>query len=379
MRLRIPGHIPALVVALPVMIAFGIAIAQTTKAPAKTPAATARAAKAEPRSPDGKRYLAQPLVTKIFAADPSAHVFNGRIYVYPSHDVDAGIPDDDLGNQYAMHDYRVLSMDRPGGPVTIHPVGIDVKQIPWASKQTWAPDAAYKNGIYYLYMPARDKQGVFRIGVATSKSPTGPFKAEALPIRGSFSIDPAVFSDTTGESYMYFGGIWGGQLQRWATGKFDPNGGDTDLKQDDKPALAPKVARMSADMKQFAEAPRDVRIVDEAGKPILGGDHDRRFFEASWMFKRGGKYYFTYSTGDTHFIAYAVGDNPYGPFRYTGHIMTPVQGWTTHHSIIAFKNRWWLFYHDTQLSNKNHLRSAKMTELSFNADGTIQQIDPFKD
>nr|WP_244655699.1 glycoside hydrolase family 43 protein [Sphingomonas sp. CFBP 13603] len=379
MRLRIPGHIPALVVALPVMIASGIAIAQTAKAPAKTPAATARAAKAEPRSPDGKRYLAQPLVTKIFAADPSAHVFNGRIYVYPSHDVDAGIPDDDLGNQYAMHDYRVLSMDRPGGPVTIHPVGIDVKQIPWASKQTWAPDAAYKNGIYYLYMPARDKQGVFRIGVATSKSPTGPFKSEALPIRGSFSIDPAVFSDTTGESYMYFGGIWGGQLQRWATGKFDPNGGDTDLKQDDKPALAPKVARMSADMKQFAEAPRDVRIVDEAGKPILGGDHDRRFFEASWMFKRGGKYYFTYSTGDTHFIAYAVGDNPYGPFRYTGHIMTPVQGWTTHHSIIAFKNRWWLFYHDTQLSNKNHLRSAKMTELSFNADGTIQQIDPFKD
>ncbi len=375
MRLRIPGHIPALVVALPVMIASGIAIAQTAKAPA----ATARAAKAEPRSPDGKRYLAQPLVTKIFAADPSAHVFDGKIYVYPSHDVDAGIPDDDLGNQYAMHDYRVLSMDRPGGPVTIHPVGIDVKQIPWASKQTWAPDAAYKNGIYYLYMPARDKQGVFRIGVATSKSPTGPFKSEALPIRGSFSIDPAVFSDTTGESYMYFGGIWGGQLQRWATGKFDPNGGDTDLKQDDKPALAPKVARMSADMKQFAEAPRDVRIVDEAGKPILGGDHDRRFFEASWMFKRGGKYYFTYSTGDTHFIAYAVGDNPYGPFRYTGHIMTPVQGWTTHHSIIAFKNRWWLFYHDTQLSNKNHLRSAKMTELSFNADGTIQQIDPFKD
>ena len=379
MRLRIPGHIPALVVALPVMIASGIAIAQTTKAPAKTPAATARAAKAEPRSPDGKRYLAQPLVTKIFAADPSAHVFNGRIYVYPSHDVDAGIPDDDLGNQYAMHDYRVLSMDRPGGPVTIHPVGIDVKQIPWASKQTWAPDAAYKNGIYYLYMPARDKQGVFRMGVATSKSPTGPFKSEALPIRGSFSIDPAVFSDTTGESYMYFGGIWGGQLQRWATGKFDPKGGDTDLKQDDKPALAPKVARMSGDMKQFAEAPRDVRIVDEAGKPILGGDHDRRFFEASWIFKRGGKYYFTYSTGDTHFIAYAVGDNPYGPFRYTGHIMTPVQGWTTHHSIIAFKNRWWLFYHDTQLSNKNHLRSAKMTELSFNADGTIQQIDPFKD
>ncbi|MES3151521.1 glycoside hydrolase family 43 protein [Sphingomonas faeni] len=369
----------ALFAVLPAMFAAGVTIAQIPARHAGAIPPSTSVAKAEPRSPEGKRYLAQPLVTTIFAADPSAHVFNGKIYVYPSHDVDAGIPDDDLGNQYAMHDYRVLSMDRPGGPVTIHPVAIDVAQIPWASKQTWAPDAAYKNGIYYLYMPARDKQGVFRIGVATSKSPTGPFKAEPQPIRGSFSIDPAVFSDTTGESYMYFGGIWGGQLQRWATGKFDPAGSDTDLKQDDKPALAPKVARLSADMKQFAETPRDVQIVDKAGKPILAGDHDRRFFEASWMFKRGGKYYFTYSTGDTHFIAYAVGDTPYGPFRYTGRILSPVQGWTTHHSIIEFKNRWWLFYHDTQLSNRNHLRSAKMTELTFNADGTIKPLDPFKD
>ena len=360
--------IPVLAGLAPALFTGGTATAQSAAKP-----------QGEPRSPEGKRYLSQPLVTSIYTADPSAHVFNGKIYVYPSHDIDSGIPDDDLGSQYAMRDYRVLSMDRPGGPVTIHPVGIDVGQIPWASKQTWAPDAAYKNGTYYLYMPARDKQGVFRIGVATSKSPTGPFKAEPLPIRGSFSIDPAVFSDTDGESYMYFGGIWGGQLQRWANGRFDANAGDTDLKQDDKPALAPKVARMSADMKQFAEAPRDVQIVDEAGKPILGGDHERRFFEASWMFKRSGKYYFTYSTGDTHFLAYAIGDNPYGPFRYTGHIMTPVQGWTTHHSIIEFKNRWWLFYHDTQLSNRNNLRSAKMTEMTFRPDGTINPIDPFKD
>jgi hypothetical protein len=295
-----------------------LALAQVAK-----PAATA--ATAEPRSPDGKRYLSQPLVKNLYFADPSAHVFNGKLYVYPSHDVDAGIPDDDLGTQYAMHDYRVLSMDRIGGPVTVHPVAIDVKDIPWAAKQTWAPDAAYKNGTYYLYMPARDRDGVFRIGVATGKSPTGPFKAEPAPIKGSFSIDPAVFTDTDGQSYMYFGGIWGGQLQRWTSGRFDPNAGDTDLKQDDKPALSPKMARMSADMKQFAEAPRDIVITDEAGKPVLGGDHDRRFFEASWVFKRGGKYYFTYSTGDTHFLNYAIGTSPYGPFRYTGHMLSPVE------------------------------------------------------
>jgi len=328
-------------------------------------------------SPDGKQYRAQPLTREIYAADPSAHVFNGKIYVYPSHDVDAGIPDDDLGNQYAMHDYRVLSMDRIGGPVTVHPVAIDVKNIPWASKQTWAPDAAYKNGTYYLYIPARDDKGIFRIGVATGKSPIGPFKAEPMPIKGSYSIDPAVFTDTDGASYMYFGGIWGGQLQRWATGRFDPNGGDTDLKQDDKPALTAKVARLTPDMKQFATAPRDVVILDGAGKPLLGGDHDRRFFEASWMFKRGGKYYFTYSTGDTHFIAYATGNSPVGPFRYRGKILLPVQGWTTHHSILKVGDTWQLFYHDTQLSNRNHLRSTKVTELTFNPDGSIRTIDPF--
>ncbi len=125
-----------------------------------------------PTAPNGRHYLSQPLVTSIYIADPSAHVFNGKIYVYPSHDVPTNIPDDDLGSEYAMHDYRVLSMDRIGGPVTVGPVALDVKDVPWASKQMWAPDAAYRNGTYYLYFPARDKQGVFRIGVATSSNPS---------------------------------------------------------------------------------------------------------------------------------------------------------------------------------------------------------------
>jgi len=326
----------------------------------------------------------QPLVRSIYTADPSAHVFNGKIYVYPSHDIPTDIPDDDLGNEYAMRDYRVLRMDRIGGAVTIGPVALDEKDVPWVSKQMWAPDAAYRNGTYYLYFPARDKMldknglGTFHIGVATAKSPMGPFKAEPNPIPGSFSIDPAVFTDTDGKTYMYFGGIWGGQLQRWAGGQFDPNGSDTDLHRDDAPALSGKVVRMNADMKTFAEAPRDAVILGADGQPVLGKDHERRFFEASWMFKRGGTYYYTYSTGDTHFLNYAIGTSPYGPFRYTGHILKPVQGWTTHQSIIAWHGKWWLFYADNQLSNRNHLRNVKVTELTFNPDGTIQTIDPMK-
>jgi hypothetical protein len=144
-----------------------LAIAACTKAGGQRGPATA----ARPPA-----FRDQPLVSDIYTADPSAHVFGGKIYVYPSHDIATPTPDDDLGNQYAMRDYRVLSMDKVGGKVTVGPVALDVKDVPWASQQMWAPDAAYKDGTYFLYFPARDKSkdrnglGAFRIGVATSKA-----------------------------------------------------------------------------------------------------------------------------------------------------------------------------------------------------------------
>jgi GH43 family beta-xylosidase len=333
---------------------------------------------AEKRAQNGREYLSQPLVSEIYTADPSAHVFNGKLYIYASHDIDGDAQEDDMGSHFEMRDYQVLSMDRVGAPVTVHPVALDVDQVPWASRQMWAPDAAYKNGTYYLYFPAKDKQDVFRIGVATSTSPTGPFTPEPEPIPGSFSIDPAVFTDDDGTSYMYFGGIWGGQLQRWATGTYQPNGSKTDLERPDQPALMPKVARMNADMRTFAAPPRDVQIVDQAGKPLLGGDNDRRFFEAAWMHKYNGKYYLSYSTGDTHYLVYAIGDSPTGPFTYQGRILEPVEGWTTHHSIVEQNGKWYLFYADTQLSGQTRLRNVKVTELFYNPDGTIRTIDPYK-
>ena len=339
-----------------------------------TPATTAGA---EPRSPEGLRYLSQPLVSEIYTADPSAHVFEGRIYVYGSHDFESGIPQDDLGSHFGMRDYRVLSMDRIGGPVTVHPVALDVDQVPWAERQMWAPDAAHKNGRYYLYFPAKDRDGVFRIGVATGTRPEGPFSPQPQPISGSYSIDPAVFTDGDGQSYMYFGGIWGGQLQRWQGGSYNPAGGNTDLEQDNAPAILPRIAKMRGDMLEFAETPREVQILDEKGSPILGGDHDRRFFEAAWVHKYGGKYYLSYSTGDTHYIVYATGDSPYGPFTYRGRVLAPVQGWTNHHSIVQVGDRWYLCSHDTQLSNQTHLRNIKMAELVHEPDGTIRTIDPF--
>ncbi len=317
----------------------------------------------------------KPLVTHLYTADPSAHVFNGKIYIYPSHDIEANVPQDDEGGHFNMRDYHVFSMDKIDGKVTDHGVALDIKDVPWAGRQMWAPDAAYKNGTYYLYFPVKDKQDVFRIGVATSKSPTGPFKAEPAPIEGSYSIDPAVFTDTDGKTYMYFGGIWGGQLQRWHTGTYDP-ALKTDLMKDNAPALPAKVVRMSNDMLQFDEPVKDVMILDKNGKPLLGGDHDRRFFEGAWMHTYKGKYYFTYSTGDTHFLAYATSDSPYGPFTYQGTFMQPVSGWTTHHSIVEFKGKWYLFYHDVELTGQTHLRNIKVRELKRNADGSIETITP---
>ena len=143
-------------------------------------------------------------------------------------------------------------------------------------------------------------------------------------------------------------------------------------------ALAPRVARLTSDMTQFAEAPRAVLILDEDGKPLLAGDHERRYFEAPWLHRHEGKYYFSYSTGDTHLLCYAVGDSPYGPFTYRGQIMTPVIGWTTHHSICEFEGRSYLFYHDSSLSEGvTHLRSVKVTELHYDDQGNILTISPY--
>jgi hypothetical protein len=321
------------------------------------------------------KEISSPLVSHIFTADPSAHVFKGKIYIYTSHDIDAGIPFNDNGDHFGMRDYHVISMENPDSEVIDHGVALDIKDVLWAERQMWAPDAAQKDGMYFLYFPAKRIDGIFQIGVAVGDKPEGPFKAEPEAIKGSYSIDPAVFSDDDGSYYLYFGGIWGGQLQHYRRNKYSENNREPNP---DQPALGPIMARLTNDMKQFAEEPKELMILDKNGNPILAGDNKRRFFEAPWVHKFKGKYYFSYSTGDTHLICYAVGDNPYGPFTYQGVVLNPVIGWTNHHSICRFKEKFYLFYHDSSLSDGvTHLRSIKMTELTHNPDGTIQTIDPY--
>lgn len=324
-----------------------------------------------------KKAISQPLIKHMYTADPSAHVFNGKIYIYPSHDIEAGIPFNDNGDHFGMEDYHVISMDSPTGEAKDNGLALHVKDVPWAERQMWAPDAATKDGKYYLYFPAKRANGIFQIGVAISDSPVGPFIAEPEAIEGSYSIDPAVFCDDDGSYYMYFGGIWGGQLQNYRNNVYDVNNQEP---SGNELALNPIMAKLSIDMKSFDESVKEIEILDENGKPLLAGDNDRRFFEASWMHKYNGKYYFSYSTGDTHFICYATGDNPYGPFTYQGRILNPVIGWTSHHSICEFEDKWYLFYHDSSLSEGvTHLRSVKVAEITYNQDGKIQTLDPYLD
>ncbi|MDR1023756.1 MAG: glycoside hydrolase family 43 protein [Prevotellaceae bacterium] len=312
------------------------------------------------------------LVPGDYMADPAVHVFNGKLYIYPSHDRESGIPENDNGDHFDMNDYHVFSLeDVESGEVTDHGVALRVEDIPWAGRQLWDCDVAHKDGKYYMYFPLKDRNDIFRIGVAVAGRPEGPFVPQPDPIRGSYSIDPAVLEEN-GKYYMYFGGIWGGQLQRYRSNKAleaaaFPAGGEA--------SICPKVAMLSDDMLGFAEEPCDLLILDPDGRPLTQGDAERRFFEASWMHKRGGRYYYSYSTGDTHNICYATGDNPYGPFTYQGVILPPVLGWTTHHAIVEYKEKWYLFHHDCVPSGgKTWLRSLKVVELEYNNDGTIAQV-----
>lgn len=315
-----------------------------------------------------KRYL----FPADYMADPSVHVFNDRLYIYPSHDWECDNVENDNGDQYVMKDYHVLSTDDPmNGEVIDHGCVLALEDVPWAGRQMWDNDCHEKDGKYYMYFPMKDKCDIFRIGVAVADRPEGPFIPQPDPIRGSYSMDIAVLKE--GDAYyMYFGGLWGGQLQRYKDNKALES---AYLPEGDEPSLPSRVVRLTDDMLQWAEEPKPVYVVDENGEPLKAGD-PHRFFEASWVHKHNGKYYFSYSTGDSHLLCYAIGDNPYGPFTYKGVILTPVVGWTTHHSIVEYKGKTYLFHHDSVPSGgKSWLRSLKVCEITYNEDGTIQTMD----
>lgn len=271
-----------------------------------------------------------PLVSHIYTADASAHAYEGRVYVYGSHDKDNA-------NSYNMTDYHVLSSSNLVDWVD-HGVALDVADVPWAGSKMWAPDCAYKDGTYYFYFPAKPTEGgASRVGVATSTSPAGPFVPEESYIEGTDEIDPAVFIDDDGQAYLY----WGGHTLR--------------------------VAKLDATMKQI-----DGEIV-EASVPY--------YYEGPWMHKKDGIYYLSYSEGskspgaEGHLIAYCTSTNAMGPFTYQGTVNGNVLGVTNHGSTLKRKGQWYYFYHNSKLSGgHNNRRSIVADYLHHNDDGSIRTV-----
>jgi Glycosyl hydrolases family 43/Carbohydrate binding module (family 6) len=287
-----------------------------------------------------------PIVRNQYSADPSARVFGDRVYVYPSHDIFAtegkGRP-----GWFCMEDYHVFSSANLT-EWTDHGMIVSQNNVPWVkpdSYSMWAPDCIERNGKYYFYFPTSPKDTTaygrgFRVGVAVADKPTGPFIPQAAPVKDVRGIDPNVFIDRDGQAYLYWsaGNIYGAKLKE--------NMLELDSKVDTLGVLPAKGLK-----------------------------------EGPYMFERNGIYYLTYPHVENKIerLEYATGNNPLGPFKFTGVIMDESESgcWTNHHSIIQFKNQWYLFYHDRNYSPRfDKARSIRADSLFFNVDGTIKKVIP---
>jgi hypothetical protein len=289
--------------------------------------------------------LAQnPIITNQFTADPAARVFEGRVYLYSSHDIRAAEGRGRAG-WFCMEDYHVFSSDNLSD-WTDQGVIVSQATIPWVhptSYALWAPDCISRNGKYYFYFPAPAKDTTFgrgfSIGVAVADKPSGPFVPLPVPMKNVHGIDPCPFIDKDGQAYLY-----------WAARNI-------------------YVAKLKENMLELAAAPKVIE-----GLPAKG------LKEGPSVFERKGIYYLTYPHVEdtTERLEYAVGDNPMGPFKVTGVIMDATPDcWTNQQSIIEFKSQWFLFYHHNDLSphfDKN--RAVRIDSLFFNDDGRIKKVNP---
>lgn len=285
-----------------------------------------------------------PIFRNMYTADPSARIFNDTLFLYPSHDGDTAT----WFNMVDWHVYSTTDMKH----WTDHGVALSLKDVKWAKQYAWAPDCAFKNGKYYFYFPTDQDY----IGVAVGDKPAGPFhdpigkplitrKTKGV-VANRDLIDPTIFIDDDGTPYLIFG------------------------------QNAVNIVKLNDDMISFNDS---VRI-------IKGTDH---FFEAVWMHKYKGKYYLSYS-GEGK-IMYGMGDSPYGPFTYKGVILDSMNSVTNHHSIVKYKDNWYLFYHNANLffhdnpgakpddPNRWFRRSVCVDYLHYNEDGTIQQVIPTRE
>ncbi len=308
--------------------------------------ATATAVVTPVNTPITTIFGGNPLMYHKYTADPSAHWYNGRMYIYNSHDKN-GATGYDITNVTLMSSDDLINWTDEGEVV-------DAANISWAGL-TYAPGAIYRNGYYYVYFG----NGGGSIGVMRSTSPTGPFTdpvgraiiTSSTPgVSGvTWIFDPAAFIDDDGQAYLYFGGGGPGNA---------------------------RVIKLNSDM------------ISVNGSAVT--IDAPRYFEAPYMNKRNGIYYFSYSTdfsaSPAASIDYMTSSNPMTGFTHRGTILLNPSdncGNNNHASIVNIGNDWYVAYHTRRLSNTNlgncngiYERSVALDRLYFNADGTIQRVIP---
>lgn len=228
---------------------------------------------------------------------------------------------------------------------TNHGASLKLSTFSWASSNAWAGHVVEKNGKFYWYVTVSPKTGGgFAIGVAVGDSPTGPFKdalgkpliTNAMTPNVEIDIDPAVFIDTDGKAYIY----WGNAGQ---------NAAPVQMLR-----LKPNMIETEGSIMTF---------------PVNG------FTEASYVHKRNNMYYLTYASGWPESISYATSNSPTGPWTSRGIVNGRVSSETNHQSIIEFKGQWYFIYHNAGLPNGgNYRRSVCIDYLYYNTDGTMKRI-----
>jgi hypothetical protein len=284
-----------------------------------------------------------PVIPGLFA-DPHIAVLDGRYYLYPTTDGYASWS----GTYYKAFSSTDLVNWTDHGVILDH-----TTDVSWADNSAWAPAVAARNGRYYLYFSGGLATGntAKQLGVAVADSPAGPFRdalGQPLVRSGQFSggqaIDPMVFTDDDGRSYLY----WGQGVAR--------------------------VVPLNSDMVSFD--PAQVRVITPAG-----------FNEALFVFKRNGTYYLMWSENDTrsedYRVAYATGSSPLGPWTNRGVVLQKrladgIRG-TGHHSVVRAPgtDMWYVAYHRFAVPAGNGTnREVAIDRMEFNADGTIRPIIP---
>ena len=300
-------------------------------------------------------FAQNPVIKGLYSADPTARVFEGKVWLYPSHDIIS--PVEPERRWFCMEDYHVFSSEDLVN-WTDHGVILDQKNVPWGNPEgysMWAPDCVERNGKYYFYFPNATKAGRgFGIGVAIADSPAGPFVPEPEPIQGVNGIDPCVLLASDGNAYLFWG--------NGRCAKLDPS--MTKLAEDN-----PKTTMKWGN-----------REMEMVGVDCLKGLPNRQA-EGPFAFEANGWFYLTYPyvQENTEVLGYAMSKNPMGPYEYKGIIMARSgnECCTNHHSFVQYKGQWYLFYHHNDYSpsfDKN--RSVRIDKVRFNPDGTIEQVIP---